>query len=76
MNILFLTIGRFSDIEAHAIYPDLLRQFIKHGHKVFSVSANEKRLNKPTEFIDGERYAALPVKTGNRDLHAEDQRSV
>ena len=65
MNILFLTIGRFSDIEAHAIYPDLLRQFIKHGHKVFSVSANEKRLNKPTEFIDGERYAALHVKTGN-----------
>ncbi len=65
MNILFLTIGRFESIEEHAIYPDLLRQFMRNGHKVFSVSTNERKLGIPTSFHDDGSYASLHVKTGN-----------
>jgi len=34
MNILFLSLGKFESINQRGISPDLLREFIKNGHKV------------------------------------------
>lgn len=65
MNILFLTTGRMSHIEDHAIYPDLLRQFRDQGHNVYHVSTYEKRVGKETEYIEESGMHALRVKIGN-----------
>lgn len=65
MNILFLTIGRLSDIELRGIYTDLLRRFRDEGHKVYVVNPVEKRLNKQTEFTDEKGVQFLRVKIGN-----------
>ena len=65
MNILFLTIGRLTSISSHAIYTDLLRQFLKDGHKVYTVSAYEKRDNKQTELVKEGNALNLHVKIGN-----------
>lgn len=65
MNVLFLTIGRFESIEQHAIYPDLLREFRKNGHKVFSVSSYERRTGNKTEIIKEKGHIGLHVKIGN-----------
>lgn len=65
MNILFLTIGRMESIDAHAIYPDLLRQFLNNGHNVYVVSQRERRTGLPTEFISHDNVSMLYVSTGN-----------
>lgn len=65
MNILFLTTGELESIEAHSIYPDLLRCFRNHGHNVYSVSTYERRVGKETEYIEENGHHALRVKTGN-----------
>ena len=65
MNILFLTTGRMESIEQHAIYPDLLRCFRDKGHNVYTVSANEKRSGKETEYFEDNGTHALRVKIGN-----------
>lgn len=38
MNVLFLTYGKLTDIHEHSIYLDLIREFIRQGNKVYSVS--------------------------------------
>ena len=48
MKVLFLTIGGFSGINDHGIYPDLLREFVKHGHEVYVVCSEEKRSGRRT----------------------------
>ena len=65
MNILFLSIGRLNNIEDRGLYTDLLRQFRDNGHNVYVVSPREKRLNKPTEFVNENGVQFLRVKIGN-----------
>lgn len=65
MNILFLTIGRMESIEAHGIYPDLLREFKNQGHKVYIVSARERRIGLKTELIKQNNVSILYVRIGN-----------
>lgn len=65
MNVLFLTIGLMDSIEAHGIYPDLLRQFRDHGHSVYIVSKREKRTDLPTELVKEQGVHMLYVQTGN-----------
>lgn len=65
MNILFLTIGRFEDIESHSIYPDLLRAFRDKGHSVYIVSAREKRQGLPTTCKQESGVTMLRVRIGN-----------
>ncbi|MBQ8290136.1 MAG: glycosyltransferase family 4 protein [Clostridia bacterium] len=65
MKILFLTTGRFGNIEDHAIYPDLLRAVRDAGHYVYSVSSYEKKVGKKTEYKDENGTKALRVKIGN-----------
>ena len=43
MNILFLTLGEIDDLEKHTIYCDLLREFIKNGHSVSTLSPGNKK---------------------------------
>ena len=65
MKVLFLTIGRFENIEAHSIYVDLLRCFRDHGHEVYTVSPYEKRMGKDTVLVYEKGAHNLHVKTGN-----------
>lgn len=65
MKVLFLTIGRMSNIEDHSIYQDLLRCFRDHEHDVYTVSTREKRLGLPTEFCEENGTHALRVRIGN-----------
>lgn len=65
MKVLFLTIGRMPDIEAHAIYPDLLRQFRDNGHDVYIVSPRERRTGLETELVTSNGVSLLYVSIGN-----------
>ncbi len=65
MNVLFLTIGRMESIEAHSIYPDLLRQFRDHGHDIYIVSPRERRTGLKTELIETDHVHMLYVRIGN-----------
>lgn len=65
MNILFLSIGEFDSIYQREIYPDLLREFVKHGHEVYVVSSSEKRRGKQTELVDEGHAHLLKVRIGN-----------
>lgn len=65
MNILFLSIGRINNIEDRGIYTDLLRQFRDKGHTVYIVNSRERRLKKPTEFVQENGVNFLRVKIGN-----------
>ncbi len=71
MNILFLTMVGMTDINNRGIYPDLMREFIKKGHKVYVVSPAEKRLNENTRIINSKientdkECKILRVKVGN-----------
>ncbi len=65
MNVLFLTIGRMESIEAHSIYPDLLRQFRDNGHDVYIVSPRERRTGLKTELVEKDNVHMLYVQIGN-----------
>lgn len=65
MNILFLTVGRFTSIEAHSIYTDLLRCFRDHGHEVYTITPYEKRTGKKTELVHEKGAHILHLETGN-----------
>lgn len=65
MNVLFLTLYDFNSLEEHNIYPDLLREFTKHEHKVYVISPVERRKNCETHLIETERATILKLKIGN-----------
>ena len=65
MNVLFLTLAKINNIEERGIYTDLLREFVKKGHKVFIVSPTERKYNKPTSINKKEDVTVLNVKTLN-----------
>lgn len=65
MNILFLTVTRIDDINCRGIYTDLLRHFVKKGHKVFVASPTERRFCKETHLIENDDHKILQIKTLN-----------
>lgn len=65
MNILFLSLGKYWTIKESEGYTDLLREFVKHGHKVFILSPTERREKKNSQLIKEENSEILKVKTGN-----------
>ena len=65
MNVIFLTIGTFNNIEDPGIYSDLLRCFRNFGHDVYIVSSLERRKKKNTSFTAEEGVHFLRVKVGN-----------
>ena len=65
MNVLFITIGRMESMANHGIYTDLLRHFRDCGHRIFTVSAYEKRTGLDTALIDENGVKMLHVSIGN-----------
>ena len=60
MNILFLSLVQIDDLSEHGIYPDLLRQFVQHGHFVRIISPT---YTEPSGNILKKNYAILKVHT-------------
>ena len=65
MNILFLSLGSFDNIETQGIYSDLMRHFRDQGHDVYIVATRERCLKKPTEYKTENGVHLLKVKIGN-----------
>jgi len=65
MNIIFLTLFRFTDIEERKIYPDLMRKFRDEGHNVYIVTPCERRLGLQTSLVKSKGVHILNVKTLN-----------
>lgn len=65
MNILFLSLSRFDDVNVRGIYSDLMREFIKRGNDVYIASPTERRFGKPTHLIDSPNCHILKIKTLN-----------
>ena len=65
MNILFLSLSRFNDINARGIYADLMRAFIKRGDDVYIASPTERRFGKGTHLIEFPHCHILKIKTLN-----------
>ena len=63
MNILFLSLGRYSSVQEKGIYTDLLREFIRNGHIVTILSAEESRVDNEI-LIEEESCTIVRVFTG------------
>ena len=65
MNILFLTMNVFTDIQMHNIYSDLMLELIAHGHRPFIVTPRQKSTGEKTMRTDYPTHTILTVQTGN-----------
>ena len=65
MNVLFLTLLDFESIDEHNIYTDLLREFVKHNHKVYAISPAERRKRQNTKLLKKDNATILKLKIGN-----------
>lgn len=65
MNILFLTMNVFTDIEMHNIYADLMKEFIRQGHYPYIVTPREKKSGEKTEVVTFPDHTILKVQIGN-----------
>lgn len=65
MNILFLSLLDFETFDERNIYSDLLREFIKKGHKVCCVSPVERKKKQGTKILQFEDNYILKLKIGN-----------
>ena len=65
MNVLFLTVVRFLDINDHELYQDLMRGFRDNGHNVYVVTPRERRYGEKTELREINGAHILGVRTFN-----------
>ena len=65
MNVLFLTLLSFDSLMDRNIYTDLLREFVKNGHRVCAISPVEKRQNQTNHIIEEENSTILRLQIGN-----------
>ncbi len=65
MNILFLSLARFDDVNVRGIYSDLMRELINRGNKVYIASPTERRLGKHTHLIESQNCQILKIRTLN-----------
>lgn len=65
MNILFLSLSRFDDINVRGIYSDLIREFICRGNDVYIASPTERRFGKKTHLITSYHCHILKIRTLN-----------
>lgn len=65
MNIIFLTLARFTNICERGIYYDLMRKFRDEGHNVYVVNPCERKLGQNTCLVESEDVHILNVKTLN-----------
>lgn len=65
MNILFLTMNVFTDVEMHNIYSDLMLELIAKGHRPFIVTPRQKSIGIKTARTDYPTHTILTVQIGN-----------
>lgn len=65
MNILFLTLANFENIDQRGIYTDLVRQLSSKGINMYVVCPRQKRENLSTELSTQGNINVLKVKIGN-----------
>ena len=65
MNILFLSLGKYSTLNQPGIYTDLLRKLIELKNKVWVLSPFERRDKGMSEIICEENCTIVRVYTGN-----------
>ena len=63
MKVLFISLLAFNSFDEPNIYTDLLREFIKNGHDVYSISPAERRTGVQTHLEENGRL--LRLKIGN-----------
>ncbi len=62
MNILFITIGSFGNLNDQGIYSDLMREFFKNNHKVYIACANQNSHSKSyVECQDGAEILRVSI---------------
>jgi hypothetical protein len=66
LNILFLTLLDFNNLEESNIYTDLLKEFVKNKHNISIISPSEKRKQKKSHLIRiNENCEILKLRIGN-----------
>lgn len=65
MNVIFLTLDRFLNINDREISEDLMRKFRREGHNVFVVCPRERSFKMPTSLKEQGGVNILGVKTLN-----------
>ena len=65
MKILFITLSRITDLNNRGIYTDLMREFVKLGHKVYIACPSERKFKQPTNIKDSSGVRILSIKTLN-----------
>jgi hypothetical protein len=65
VNILFLSLQDFDDINVSGIYTDLIREFIKHNHQMYVVSPTERKNKKKTSILKFHKLTIIKLKIGN-----------
>ena len=66
MNILYFTLDDFDSlINYRSINTDLLREFQKHGHKVYVISPSERKNGFPNRVINENDAVILKPRIGN-----------
>lgn len=64
MNVLFLSLNRFEDLEVRHIYTDLMREFIRKGHYVYmTCCVPEDRVSFHSHLVRHEGYEVLKIST-------------
>lgn len=64
MNILFVSLVNIASVQDHGIYPDLLRQFVKHGHRVVVMSPVERLAPHESRVIKEPHVRIVRFETG------------
>lgn len=66
MNILFVSLLKFKSLEERNIYTDLLREFVRNGHRVDVISPTERKYGEKTQILtDGKNNRILYLRIGN-----------
>lgn len=66
MNVLYFTLDDFDSLVNHrSINTDLLREFQKHGHRVYAVSPSERKKGFSTRIIKENEAVILKPRIGN-----------
>lgn len=65
MNILFLSLSVFDNVNVRGIYSDLMREFIKRGNNVYIASPIERRYGQSSHLIEQPNCHILKIRTLN-----------
>lgn len=64
MNVLFLSIGDFSDLKAGSVHIDIVKEIAANGHQVYVACNNIDNNAEETQIIHQEGVSLLKIKTG------------